>query len=236
MTPDGALDPHVAGPLLADLGFLVVPDVPGRDDPAYLLVALRAQPSLRHFDPERVDHWVTVKGRGVATTIDRTTTLPMEGDFSWGPIRVVDRLNVSNEYLTFGGRLSAASVGGIRLAVFRSSAPLLERGGHSQGWDPMAPQVAAYFARLRAAAGDDQRFESVLSAADPVVRYGAFVVDAFRSYSHSDTLRSSDPTTWLLVRDAAARLRRDVPSVYQSAERLLAALPASVSGHGPTDH
>lgn len=46
------LDPVTAAPLLADLGFLSSSDLPDRPGPAYLLVALRDAPTLRHYDPE----------------------------------------------------------------------------------------------------------------------------------------------------------------------------------------
>ncbi len=50
---------------LARLGFLVVngshPEATGS---AQLLVALRSQPTLEHFDPEWVEHWVSSAGQG----------------------------------------------------------------------------------------------------------------------------------------------------------------------------
>jgi hypothetical protein len=124
------LAPNWAAPLLADLGFLASPDLPDRPGPAYLLVAIREVPTLRHYDPEVVEYWVTEAGRGTRRTLGRETRLPIETEFSWGLIRIVDRLRVTNEYLTFGGRLSAAAVDGAVIAVFTSPAPLLRRGGH----------------------------------------------------------------------------------------------------------
>ena len=104
---------------MADLGFLAGPDLPDRPGPAYLLVALRDHPTLRHYDPERVEFWVTEKGRGVRRSLTRTTPTPLDLDFSWGMIRLVDRLSVTNEYLTFGGHLSVAPVEDATIAVFR---------------------------------------------------------------------------------------------------------------------
>src|SRR5262245_37805863 len=46
------VDPALASELLADWGFLADPDLPHRPGSAYLLVAIRAQPTLRHYDPE----------------------------------------------------------------------------------------------------------------------------------------------------------------------------------------
>jgi hypothetical protein len=51
--------------VIADLGFSIVtgghPANPVATD---LVVALRDEPTLRHFDPEEVSYWVPVDGRG----------------------------------------------------------------------------------------------------------------------------------------------------------------------------
>ena len=91
---------------------------------------------LQHFDPEAVDYWVTERGRGERRTLTHATPMPRSEDFAWGLIRLVDRLGISNEYLTFGGHLDAASVDDVVVAAFTSPAPLLRRGGHSQGGRP----------------------------------------------------------------------------------------------------
>ena len=57
-------DPRRAAGVLTNLGFIASSDLPDRPGPAYLLVALRPAPTLRHYDPERVEYWVTVAGPG----------------------------------------------------------------------------------------------------------------------------------------------------------------------------
>jgi hypothetical protein len=101
------LDPTTAARWLADLGFLASSDLPDRPGPAFLLVALRELPTLRHYDPELVDYWVTAAGRGARRTLTRETRMPLTIEFSWGLIRITDRLKVTNEYLTLGGSLRA---------------------------------------------------------------------------------------------------------------------------------
>ena len=59
---------------------------------------------MHHYDPEIVAYWVNKAGRGVPRTLTRETRLPIDTEFSWGLIRIVDRLGVTNEYLTFGGQ------------------------------------------------------------------------------------------------------------------------------------
>ena len=62
--PGHPIDPPSASRLLANWGFLAEPDLPDRPGPAWLLVAIRPVPTLRHFDPELVEYWVSEKGRG----------------------------------------------------------------------------------------------------------------------------------------------------------------------------
>jgi hypothetical protein len=119
----------VAAGRLADLGFLAGPDLPDRPGPAFLLVALRELPTLRHYDPERVEYWVSRGGRGVRATLMRDTPMPLDTEFSWGLIRLVDRVPVTNEYLSFGGHLSVAPVDDGAVAVFTSPGPRRRRGG-----------------------------------------------------------------------------------------------------------
>ena len=73
-TTEAGPDPHEASVRLADWGFLANPDLPDQAGPGYLLVALRSEPTLRHYDPESVEYWATDGGRGTRRTLQRTTT------------------------------------------------------------------------------------------------------------------------------------------------------------------
>ena len=218
-----AFDPADAAVRLADLGFLASPDLPDRPGPAYLLVALRRQPSLRHYDPETVEYWVTANGRGARASLTYASPMPVEADFSWGLIRIVDRLAVSNEYLTFGGHLSADSVDEVSVAVFDSTAPLLRRGGHSQSWDPGAEDLGAFFARLLVAVDYAPGFETAVAKADPVSRYAAFIEDLAGRYRRSEPLRATNLALWHLLDAEEARLRRDVSAAWEAGTALRAA-------------
>jgi hypothetical protein len=217
------LDPSVAAVRLADLGFLAEPDLPDRPGPAYLLVALRARPTLRHYDPETVEYWITSGGRGARASLTYDSRMPFEADFSWGLIRIVDRLSVSNEYLTFGGHLSADSIGGASVLVFTSSAPLLRRGGHSQGWDQGAEDLGAFFARLMVAVDYAPGFETAVARADPVTRYAAFIDDLAERYRHSQPLRTTHAELWRLLQGEEGRLRRQEPTAWEAGTALRAA-------------
>ena len=213
-----------AAPRMRRWGFLAHPDLPDTPGPAFLLVALRPAPTLLHYDPEAVDYWVTDHGRGGRRTLTHTTVMPLSQDYSWGLIRLVDRLGVSNEYLTFGGHLDAASVEDVVVAAFSSPAPLLRRGGHSQGWDEGADAVGAFFARLMIAVDFTAGFEAALAAATPLTRYSAFVRDAT-----ARRRRPADGGSWprdaldRLLRAETSRLMRDAPREWRAAGPLLVA-------------
>jgi hypothetical protein len=216
----GQLDPASAATSLADLGFLASPDLPDRPGPAYLLVALREAPTLRHYDPEAIEYWISEGDRGIRQTLTRDTGLPLDIDFSWGLIRIVDRLHVTNEYLTFGGRLTADAVDGVVVAVFTSPAPLLRRGGHSQGWDPGADNLGAYFGRLMVPVDYAPGFERRVARADPISRYSAFLADATARYRSSSVLRAGRPELSSLLETEERRLRAEHPAEWAAGEAL----------------
>ena len=221
------MDIAQAARLLAHWGFLAEPDLPDRPGPAYLLVALRDEPTLQHYDPELVEYWVTQGGRGTRRELVRSTRLPIETDFSWGLIRIVDRLDVSNEYVTFGGHLSAAEVDGMTVAVFTSDAPLLRRGGHSQGWDHGAEALAAFFGKLLVAVDFTPGFEAKAAAVEPLARYAAFVADLVDRYRHAPALREGHAELWVLLQAEARRLATNHPAAWAAGAEFRTSLPRS---------
>lgn len=171
------LDPSVGLELLDELGFLLVPGPPLARGTAYLFVALRRAPTLLHFDPERIDYWVSGAEHGLAASIERATKEPAVGEHSWGTIHLVDRLSVSNDFVTFGGQLHVARMAELKICVFSSDAPIVARGGHSQRWEAGSQEMAGFLARLRAAADPRGSVERQLAQMSPVARYAAFVAD-----------------------------------------------------------
>lgn len=216
------IDPELAAKLLADWGFLADPDLPDRPGPAFLLVAIRAKPTMRHYDPELVEYWVTgSRGFGVRDTVSIASRLPRETTYSWGRITVSDRKGVANRYLSFGGTLRAERIGGEVICVFESPAPLLRRGGHSQGWDTGAHSVGGFFGRFRAAAGYQHEFEQLAADTDPVTRYAAFVNELMGRYRSSEYLRDHYPKLWTVMLAEEKRLKRDHPLEWDDGAVLL---------------
>lgn len=216
------LDPIVGADLLEELGFLHVPGPPLAEPPAYLFVALRPRPTLRHFDPERIDYWCDYEGRGVRVVVDRSAVPAGESAFAWGRISVVDRKGITNDYVSFGGLLRTRRVGDVLVAVFTSAAPIAASGGHSQSWDPLAGEMAAFLARLRAAAGADLAFERRLSALSPSTIYAAFVCDALARHMTRQGEVVGEGRKMDVLRRERSRLLDDYPSEWVAGQALAA--------------
>ena len=206
---------------LAPWGFLADPDLPDRPGPASLIVALRESPTFRHYDPEVVEFWSTQGGKGTHESISRKTRTPFTEGVSWGEIRIVDRLGVANRYVCFGGRCDADRIGDAVIVAVTSSAPILRRGGHSQGWDDGADAVGAFFGRLLVTVDYVPGFERLLAAATPLARYAAFIADAeMRDRALSIAALDARPFAGT-ARSEAIRLRRDHPDDWQGGLALL---------------
>lgn len=226
VTSTGTLSPREAASVMGELGFLVVPGAPGHDSTAYLLVAIREHPTLAHYDPESVLYWTHQGIHDGPASFDKSVMLPLDMPFSWGTVRVTDRLGVANEYLTFGGRLVAEHVDGARIAVFATPGPMIRRGGHSQGWDPGSAHLAAYFGRLRACLGRDPELDARVTDLSPLARYSAYLSGAISGFAEAPALSADRHAELRHLRSEAERIHRDHPDEWAAGQRLLAALDA----------
>ena len=191
-----------AARILETLGFIDHANLPHGSAFAYLLVGLRPAPTLKHFDPEVIRHWVTRAGRGEPREISFNAPLRPRSDVSWGRIDIVDRLHLTNSYVTFGGGVWQDRLGERLVCRFGSPAPILRCGGHSQVFDLGGADVAAHFARLMIAIDYLPGFEQRLSEATPIARYAAFMQDFLARSKASGPLREDDDAlAEVLLRD-----------------------------------
>ena len=186
-----------AGRILANLGFeLVEPDRTQGEETSHLLLALRPQPTLQHFDPDVIDYWTSDGTRGHAARLDREAHFPILADFAWGRITVTDRLTVKNEFLSFGGTLRAQMTGESTVLVdFSSHAPILRWSGHSQSTDPMASEVGAFFARIKVPIDFVPGTEALVAKAAPRTLYCAFIQYVRERLAQAHSLREAN--RWL---------------------------------------
>lgn len=211
-----------AGRLLANLGFtLVNSDHPGAPGAAYLVVALRDQPTLRHFDPEEITYWVIEAGRGRLASIDRDVAVAPAPEHAWGRITLTDRLGVRNQFLTFGGSLRVQALDPSTLAVgFASPVPILRWSGHSQGLDPLTAEVGAFFGRMMVPIDFNPGAEHLVSAASPLTLYAAFVQDVRERFIHSEALREAHVSIAGWGAREEQRLEADAPDDWAAASEL----------------
>jgi len=194
LAPDDGRWLEQVGRILATLGFaLIEPDRKRGDEKSHVVVALRAQPTLQHFDPETIDYWITEGARGRAAKMDRETRLPVVSDFSWGRITLTDRLGVENVFLSFGGTMRAQAAGDTSVLVdFSSDAPILRWAGHSQSSDPLAAEIGSFFARIMVPIDFVPGTEAMIAKAAPRTLYCAFIQFVRERLSRAHTLRDAN--------------------------------------------
>jgi len=214
---------------LENLGFtLLNSDRPAAEGGSQLLVALRDRPTLRHFDPEAASIWVAAAGRGRPLAIDRKTPAG-DRDILWGHVHVIDRLGVENRFLSFGGALRVADVSPLlRVVQHVSPGPVVRWGGHSQGSDPLAGEIGAFFGRLIVPVDFAPGGEARLAAEPPEHLYAAFLRDVEARRRESAHRRATfeldgdrgDPLgPWLRLE--IARVRDGHPAWWAAAGTLL---------------
>jgi len=222
-------DPVAAGPALrqaaerlARLGFVVVDGShPEETGTAQLLVALRSRPTLEHFDPELVEHWVASGGRGRPAEITRVTPIPRRGTFTWGTIRVIDRLEAFNSFLSFGGDVTVTALDAdTTIVVFESPVPIVRSTGHSQSVDPLTGEVGAFFARIKVPIEFTPGVEQRIAAMSPRGLHGAMVAALQRRYAHAEALREEHPAIAAWAPREARRMRAEHPADWEAGEQL----------------
>lgn len=195
--PDDSRWLEQAGRVLANLGFaLVEPDRSRGDETSHLLVALRPEPTLHHFDPETIDYWVCDGSRGRPARLDSESRFPLVAEYAWGRICLTDRVDMKNEFLSFGGGMRAQTTADASALVdFCSDAPILRWSGHSQTSDPLASELGGFFARIKVPIDFVPGAETFVSGAAPSTLYCAFIQNVRRRLGQAHTLR--DANRWL---------------------------------------
>jgi hypothetical protein len=211
-----------AAALLEDLGFTLVngddPMAPGR---ANLLFALRATPTLRHFDPEVVTYWRFDGEHGRLATLDRSGEPPPVAPFSWGRIRILDRLGIANDWLAFGGTIRVADVDATtRLVQLNAPAPIYRWAGHSQGLDWLTDEVGAFFGRLMIPIDYVPGAERLVGETDPLALYAAFAQDAWRRFAATTRESDAEPELAAWARREGHRLEAVAPEAVAAGRAL----------------
>jgi len=208
---------------LAHLGFVLRDgSAAGATPGPRLLVALRDRPTMEHFDPELVTFWEVRDGKGRVATLERSESHPEVRPWSWGPIRVTDRIPESNQFLGFGGTLLVdARDATSTYSAFTSRAPIVRWAGHSQGVDPLVDEIGAFFARLMVPVDYQPEAEARIAAADPEALYALFLAHSVERLHHSRRLRDADPGTAGSLEHEAYRVAHEAPQRWAEGRELL---------------
>jgi hypothetical protein len=206
--------------LLSDIGYLLVHGSPFQRGPAYLLVAIRPRPTRAHFDPERIEYWCAGSGAAQPATLEWPFAVPPPA-YSWGTIKVIDRVAAVNRFVSFGGSLSGARDGALSAALFRSDAPILAVSGRGEAGDPLAASVLGFFARLAAACGADSALARHVSAMDALALYAAYLMRTLDLYSGGAGAPTAPPRLRTVLRSELCLLGRDSPPSADGGEALV---------------
>ena len=186
------------------------------------MAMVRDVPTRRHFDPETVSYWVMENGHGQTEFVDRDAPTPISRAFSWGRIRVVDRLGMRNSFVTFGGWLSGERVGrDALLLIFHSPAPILRLPGHSQHRDRLSDDVLSFFGRLVPRMWSDPRHERLVGSLPPEALYAAFLIHEARRVNGSIRLREAFAEDVHSLADELDRMVRCRPDAITAGRELL---------------
>ena len=212
---------------LAQLGFVLRDgSAPGSVPGPRLLAAFRAVPTLEHFDPEEATYWAFDGSHGSLASLTRVAArkagLPIERPFSWGRIRLIDRIPVHNQFLSFGGTLRAGELAdGTVVVAFVSPAPIFRWAGHSQEADPFVDEVGAFFARLMVPVDFQEGAEARIGATSPEGLYAAALRRADARLHETRRLAEADPDLARMVAHEVIRLAHDAPDAWREGEELL---------------
>jgi hypothetical protein len=188
------------------------------------MVVINDVPTERHFDTEVVSFWVASAGHGQLRAIDRTVRVPISRPYSWGRIRIIDRLGARNSFATFGGMLTGERVGDrSRLLIFRSPALIFRLTGHSQREDRLAEEVLTFFARVTPHLWTPDT-EGLVSSASPLDLYSAFLLHTSARVARSRALRDALSGAESVLRREIAVMKENDPGRIQAGRQLLAAL------------
>lgn len=164
------------------------PHSPGHPE---LDVFLRAEPTLRHFDPETIRLRVQTRAAvGAGGPEDLTVHHPWAAYPSYtvypGRIRLRDRFGKREEAFTFGGSMSIETGGDVTVCSIKSAAPILELFGDRRLSDLLASEVEVLLAEERARAGVGRAtFESRLDEMGPMDLYAGCLESLFRRFGAS---------------------------------------------------
>lgn len=175
-----------------DAGYIFYPrEYPHAPGHPRLDVFLRAEPTLRHFDPQTVRLRVQTRAAvGAGAPEDLVVHHPWMAYESYnvypGRIRLRDRFGKREEAFTFGGAMAIDTSEKVTVCSITSDAPILELFGGRRLADLLASEVEILLAEQRARADVDRStFESRLDGMSPMELYAGCLESLRRRFRAS---------------------------------------------------
>jgi hypothetical protein len=200
--------------LIENWGYYLLPKRHPRC-PGYtgLLVAIRKEPSGKHFDPHRLYlHLFDDECIARWTISDWLTPFKDSGHVCPGRVILRDRSGKSVEFFTFGASLETASGPDEMVYSFRSPAPILALGTSLETVpDHLASETEALMGKMEARWGlDEKGFNRRLAEIDPLQFYLAALQSILLHYGQAESLGETfhefyqalyGEKEWLMTRD-----------------------------------
>lgn len=198
-----------------------------------LLVAIRKQPTGKHFDPQSLRLWLRLlrdeheEARWTTLWIDSPRELPIKGSIHACPGRVVlrDRRDKRVSFFVFGGSLEAVSVPGETVYSLRSPAPILQITENLESVpDQLAFETEEHLGELQVKWGlDEEGFAKRRAQVDPLQFYLASLNSILARYEQDPALQETSQEFYLALRNEQRWLieRRQWPTDIPELEELL---------------
>ena len=166
------------------------------NSPGYsgLIIAIRPQPTQRHFDPEAIQLLLAdAAGLVSQTTVHLASSLDGPRRVVPGHLVVSDRVDKRLGYYTFGACLTVFPTQEATYFAVQSSAPVLELSSlfQTEVADQLAAVTEALLARLRVRWGrQESDFLQRLAQLDPLTFYMSTIHSILSIHAHPANLRN----------------------------------------------
>ncbi|MGE5141096.1 MAG: hypothetical protein ACM3JD_16635 [Rudaea sp.] len=186
-------------------GYYLLP-APHEHCPGYsgLLVAIRAIPTRRHYDPESIGLDILLPpGRIETMAFGRETDVDKGRRVCPGSMTLCDRRGKQEMFFSFGGIIESIHLPDETIFSLRSNAPILwlTRSGETVA-DVLVAEFGHLVGEMRARCKDrDEGFFRRMARIDPLVLYTASLSSIFAEYESEQPLRDASPDFHLMLHD-----------------------------------
>ena len=167
---------------------------PGSPGHTGLLVAIRKEPTDKHFDPQTLHLRLRDEYGGAGwKTLSWLSPLEGSGHVCPGTVTLKDRSGRQIEFFTFGGSLEMTSGPGEMAYSLRSPAPVLELTAHEETVpDQLAAEAEELLARIEVKWGTDEKgFNRQLAEVDPLQFYLSALASIVNHYEQVQVLEEA---------------------------------------------